>query len=197
MAVLFGKLYNVSPLWLSKMLNWFFIILTYLYSGYLFASLTFSWFIPVYIFLGLFITDVISGTVHMLLDRFKLAEEHHEKPWLITQKPYFVKNGESLLFDICFWSLFPDYQIWIYAALFGIFVEINHTYQHEKQVPKLVRLLWDSGLFVSAETHNIHHREARKGRGKNYCMLMGMSEPLVVFLERFSRDIYNKVFSIL
>lgn len=182
MAILFGKIYGKSPQ-VDSLLNSFFIFLTLFQAGRILFDISLSLFTPLYIFLGSLIADFISGSVHMLLDNLRLAEEHHEKPHLITEKPYYVQNGESLLFTIFLYSFFPHYQAWLWACLWGIVVEINHAYQHETKVPWFISLLWKGRILLSREEHRVHHYAALQGIGKNYCLLNGFSERAVLYLE--------------
>ncbi len=50
-----------------------------------------------------------------------------------------------------------------------------HSCTHRKQVPAIARFLQTTRLFVSAEAHDVHHRDPTR----SFCLLNGWSNPVV------------------
>jgi sterol desaturase/sphingolipid hydroxylase (fatty acid hydroxylase superfamily) len=180
----------------KKLFNWIFIALALGFISTLLSKVVFSLYTPLYIFAGSLLADYVAGTGHMLLDKFKLAEEHHEKPWLIVHKEFFVQIGESLLINIFAWNfILPQTQLWIWTCLIASLGELNHVYHHKKEVPEILKFLWKYNILLSSQKHKVHHIEALQGKGKNYCVITGFTEPLVVLTEKgldFAEQVIRK-----
>jgi len=150
----------------------------------LLSRMMFNLYTPFYVLGGILMADYVGGSLHMLIDKFKLAEDHHVRPWRISVQPFFIQFGESLLFNLFIWKICPQTQLWIWGCLISILIEANHLYHHKKKVPEIIKFLWKHNILLSKERHKVHHIEALQGRGVNYCILTGFTEPLVVLTEK-------------
>jgi hypothetical protein len=150
--------------------------------------------------LGVVSADFASGTLHWLCDRFFCAEtpflgralirpfrEHHVDPGDIARHGLLELHGNSCIPVIAAFgcaSLLPGssadpvrlaFDLWLGSFLAASLATNQfHMWAHAPAVPTGVRWLQRSGLILSAERHQRHHRG---GFDRSYCMTSGVLNP--------------------
>jgi len=157
----------------------------------------------------LYLTDLLNGFVHMLMDNYGgytgpagplVANFHlHHKTPLYKKRPvpvvYFFETGSKiwLVAYLLILAVFID-QIssWTATLLVGIGVfsslaEVSHYLNHTSRSP-LVSALMKMGLLMSKKHHAKHHTRDNM----NYAFLNGWSDPVLNRLARFLFSGYKK-----
>jgi hypothetical protein len=190
MSLLIGNLVLRYPI-LHNLFSLLFPLWSVLLTFGIFSHLTLNrTFVPDML-IGLFIADFISGTVHMLIDKFKLAEEHHEKPGLMVFDPYYSRSGDQMVFGTIYflffkWLLPQSLNITIWTVFFASFAIEHHRWHHmHHNAPWIVRQLWKTRLFIDDQDHKIHHTMVTyHNKLQNYSILTGYSEFLTLTVEK-------------
>jgi hypothetical protein len=159
-------------------------------------------FIP--IFLGLYISDLYFGIVHVYLDNrkiYKITNFHEELVYSfqyshhITPKAFinnviiFSCSGELTIivtawintFLLYFLSHNNNYKLITTTMCLGsIFGQINHGFAHMNynELSILIKFLQKCKIILTTEEHNKHHIEGQL----NYGLVNGWSNPLMNYL---------------
>jgi len=157
------------------------------------------WMVPA-AFLGVLLTDFISGVVHWLCDTFgdettpilgrhliAPFREHHRAPGAMTQHGMLRVNhnncvGIVIVLGVCLWldGPEPDGPVFGYTFLLAFACAVYltntiHRWAHQSQPPAVARWLQRLGLAITAAHHARHHVA---GRG-SYCITTGWLNPLL------------------
>lgn len=140
---------------------------------------------------SLFVTDLISGILHVVLDNPRSLElpsistlalgfqRHHENPSGIHEMPlyqhiYVMHMPLTLLFV----AVLPFHVSGMYVVFLSMVVGIHtmqmaHLWAHlpPDRVPAFVRLLHRWNLLISKPKHDLHHREPFD---KDFCIMTGI-----------------------
>ncbi len=168
-------------------------------------SIPFIWVVPA-VFISYFITDFISGLVHLHMDNndsyntfygaFVSSFHLHHKTQKYKDKNlllvYFDESGTKfwlapyLLFVLilCFSSI--NHVVLFVMILIGILssvAEVSHYLCHNSK-SKFVRFLQDVGLLLSIKRHQKHHNDDNIG----YAFLNGISDPLI---DKIAKNFYK------
>lgn len=157
----------------------------------------------------LYLTDLLNGFVHMLMDNYSgytglagplVANFHlHHKTPLYKKRPilmvYFFETGSKiwLVAYLLILAVFMDHLSYLIAILLvgiGIFsslAEVSHYLNHTSRSP-LLSALMRMGLLMSKKHHAKHHTRDNM----NYAFLNGWSDPVLNHLARFLFSGYKK-----
>jgi plasmanylethanolamine desaturase len=148
------------------------------------------------IVLGYLLSDLVSGFVHWLADRFGSPEtpifganfvrpfrEHHEDPLVITRHDFIETNGNNCIVSLPVLVLalllpLPDGSYWrlfgvglaLSLSLFAFATNQIHKWAHMEQVPAVVRVLQQAHLILSPQHHDLHHSAPFE---THYCITTG------------------------
>jgi ubiquitin-conjugating enzyme E2 variant len=147
--------------------------------------------------------DLVAGLFHWFEDRY-LDEtvtfeifrgiatdniQHHAKPTAMTLSTPFENCRSGIVFSIpvglLFWYL--DFPLWFWLGLlFSGFGNLIHRYSHIPYRKRgwFVRFMQWTGLFISEEHHDIHHRYmgkliSKKDSSRVYCPMTNWVNPIV------------------
>ena len=87
----------------------------------------------------------------------------------ITFTPFFALNH----FNTCHLTAYLTYAILYQMSISGLAHKYAHERNHDRYVPKPIKILQDLGLFMSHKIHKTHHEEIHC----NYSLLNGLSDP--------------------
>lgn len=149
------------------------------------------------------LADFIAGVFHWLEDKFLLEESqwgfletirrdndlHHRYPTAMCALPFWENIQISALISwplsTFLWSLGVPNIIWL-AILFASLANGIHRYAHmpKARVPKVVRWLQYTGLFISFDHHTEHHFGAdgvieKQDTTKRYCPMTNWVNPIL------------------
>jgi len=175
-----------------------------------------GWWMPLAAFVGILLSDFMSGFVHWLFDTWgnldtpvfgRLAirtfREHHVDQKAITRHDFIETNGHNIALTVIY-SVVGLYlirpatatlsdvfvgQMLLCATLFTAFTSQIHKWAHMDQPPRIVALLQSARLIINPEHHSIHHSAPYN---RNYCITVGwLDAPLraVRFFETLERTI--------
>jgi ubiquitin-conjugating enzyme E2 variant len=144
-----------------------------------------------------FLADFISGLVHWFEDRY-LTEAteigrdnilHHTDPRAMTRISMWENVKGSLTYGIplSITLFLIEAPLVIYmSVLFACSANLVHRWAHENKnkLPKLIRLLKDTCIMISARHHSTHHYEAgkviTKAQAKEaYCAMTNYVNPIL------------------
>ena len=166
-----------------------------------FESLIFVCSVAVQILLGLALADFISGALHWLEDSYGKEEwpiigyyviepniRHHTAPLDMTHGSYLFRNRSvfaiTLLVGGLFWILGWINIVTITALVFGSQANEIHGWAHlpTHKVPRFVRFIRKSHVFLSARDHWQHHRG---DFDTHYCTITDFVNPVIDRLRIF------------
>ena len=155
---------------------------------------------------SVFLSDLLSGTVHWAFDRYGQLDtpvlgpgfirpfrEHHDDPVGICGHDLVETNGNN-----CIACLLPlSLGLWLgpvehlglstlmFGAAMGVFVTNQfHSWAHAPDPPRLARWLQRVGLALRPEHHKQHHSGAFDS---HYCITNGWMNPALGWLQVFER----------
>jgi plasmanylethanolamine desaturase len=175
-----------------------------------------GWWMPLAAFVGILISDFMSGFVHWLFDTWgtldtpvfgRLAirtfREHHVDQKAITRHDFIETNGHNIALTVIYSvaalilirpataTLFDVFigQTLLCATVFTAFTSQIHKWAHTDQPSKVVLFLQRIRLVIHPEHHSIHHSAPYN---RNYCITVGwLNGPLraIRFFETLERTI--------
>lgn len=162
------------------------------------------------------LADFLTGFVHWFEDRYmnmhslnflqSIADdndEHHRKPTAMLQSSGWVnmQSGAAVGWPVAFvlWMIGMPTIVWL-VPFFAAFGNLVHRWSHtpRRQLPRWIRMMQESGLFISHEHHDRHHRSMKRLipkhiAGYKFCPMTDWVNPVVdglgvwKVLERFFR----------
>ena len=150
------------------------------------------------------LADLLSGLVHFAFDNLGSPDtpvigqkfvrpfrDHHDDPAAMTHGDLIAVNGDnvfaSLLLLVPAWFLVdvdrhPFASAFLLALLAGIIATNQiHKWCHMRTVPRWVRAAQRSGLILSPEHHDVHHRPPHT---THYCITWGRLDAVVNRVDR-------------
>ena len=138
-------------------------------------------FLIIKILIAWLLADLITGVVHWWEDRYmngnhslnfldSIAEEnglHHEKPTAMLLSTGWTNMKSSAAFGwplaFAFWFFGLPMLIWL-PVFFATFGNLIHRWSHipKKKHPRWIRGMQEFGLFISQESHDLHHRSMKR-----------------------------------
>jgi ubiquitin-conjugating enzyme E2 variant len=127
------------------------------------------------------LADFITGIVHWWEDRYldsenssgflkSIAEDnelHHKKPTAMTQSTGWSNIQSSVIFafPIAFIMWITGFPLWLWLAVFFAgFGNLIHRWSHmpDRKLPYIIIFMQWTGLFISQDHHDQHHRSMNK-----------------------------------
>jgi hypothetical protein len=185
--------------WLIPYANVAFPILSGLLCGIVLQNITWSLWLPLEVIIALLHADFTVGLVHMITDKLKLSEEHHDHPNLLVTDRIWERSGDNILFGYIYfytlsWLFPPLTNIIAIGAFLGAHSNEYHRFQHMgHKAPWFIKKLWSTRLVMDPNHHHIHHIAAHQTQGAAYCILLGYTEPLVVLCEKGIDLLFGKL----
>lgn len=155
------------------------------------------------IFIAWLLADFITGLVHWFEDKYldhnktlnfltSIAEDndlHHKKPTAMTQSSGWtnMKSGFVVGTPVAFvlWLLGAPLWLWL-ACFFAGFGNLIHRWSHipNRKLHWSIRLMQWTGLFISHEHHDSHHRSMNKLipkhlSGYRFCPMTDLVNPVL------------------
>ena len=150
------------------------------------------------------VADLLSGLVHFAFDNLGSPDtpvigqkfvrpfrDHHDDPAAMTHGDLIAVNGDnvfaSLLLLVPAWFLVdvdrhPFASAFLLALLAGIIATNQiHKWCHMPTVPGWVRAAQRSGLILSPEHHDVHHRAPHT---THYCITWGRLDAVINRVDR-------------
>jgi hypothetical protein len=150
-----------------------------------------------------FLTDLISGLLHVVLDNPRSLEvpplrslasgfqAHHENPQTIFEMTLYnhlyVMHLPLTLFFVVLLPFHGSLYYLSYVVMVAMLhlMQMAHRWSHmpAEDVPVMVQRLQRAGLLLSYERHDVHHHPPY---AKDFCIMTGMANPLLnVAVRRF------------
>jgi ubiquitin-conjugating enzyme E2 variant len=143
-----------------------------------------------------FLTDLISGLLHVVLDNprslevkplYKLAigfQRHHENPATIFEMSLYnhlyVMHLPLAAFFVVTALLGHELYLLSYVVMFAMLhlMQMAHRWSHQPadDVPRPVAALQRAGVLLDKPHHDEHHTPPYS---KNFCIMTGMADPLL------------------
>ena len=145
----------------------------------------------------------MAGVVHWWEDRYLTDEQsleflasvslenktHHVKPTAMTMCRPWENMRSAAPFSwplaLLLWWVNAPTVVWL-AVFFSTFGNLVHRYAHlpKRRVPNWIQFMQSTGLFISPEHHDTHHRSNGKLIPKNqasiaYCPMTDWVNPLL------------------
>lgn len=139
-----------------------------------------------YLILAYTLVDLLTGVYHMATDlgwnipsQVRLFQQHHDAPHMEGFDWQPMVGAMPVLIAGAWWHS----EFWVMAGVIGCFAQLPHLWAHEGTDSKVVKLMQELGIFISPESHAIHHG----GKfNRNYCILSGWNNvwmnPLLAYL---------------
>ena len=156
------------------------------------------WLIAASVICAFYCSDLLSGIVHWIFDRYgtedfpvlgpsiiKSFRDHHKDPQGICGHNFIETNGDTCIASLpllaCGLLLNPaDQLFWVSlflcTSIGGFLTNQFHSWAHEDSPPKIAMLLQKAGLILNPEHHAKHHSGEYDS---NYCITNGRMNALL------------------
>ena len=131
----------------------------------------------------------VKTTMHILTGVVKDNELHHVKPTAMLSHSWWgnISTGVVIAwpFSLALWLFGAPTVLWL-SVFFASFGNLVHRFAHmpRAKVPRLVRILQCTGLFITFKQHAEHHYEGRlllskESAHRRYCPMTTWLNPLL------------------
>lgn len=153
------------------------------------------------------LADFITGLVHWFEDKYlekdktlnflsSIAEDndlHHRKPTAMIQNSGWTNMKSGFVVGtpvaIILWFIGAPLWLWL-ACFFSGFGNLVHRWSHtpKKQLNSFIRFMQYTGLFISHEHHDSHHRSMAKLipkhlSGYRFCPMTNWVNPVLDYID--------------
>jgi ubiquitin-conjugating enzyme E2 variant len=167
--------------------------------------------VAVQVLIAWLLADLVTGAVHWFEDKYldptqtlnfltSVAADndlHHRRPTAMTLSSGWdnMKSGAAVAWPVALvlWLCGAPLWLWL-AAFFAGFGNLIHRWAHmpERKLPVWIRAMQATGLFITHDHHDTHHRSMlrlipKHLAGYRYCPMTNWVNPVVDYIGLWHR----------